>query len=239
MATETEFERELEIFRTDEENAQQYFFSYLSVRSLAAKDTGVLGVMNTTPLFWITAHHAMLLAAFVALGRIFDQNSEHNLDHLLNVASSDLSIFSKDALRLRKETVVTKQQAAAFVEDAHELTSADIRILRSQIAVRRATYETRYRDIRDKVFAHNALPDVEQVHDLLVKTNVDEMKDIFGFLHALYVALDGLLLNGHKPDVKPYKFRLPPDGSSPGRMAPGERVYREGHAMLKQMLPTI
>jgi hypothetical protein len=27
MATETEFERELEIFRTDEENAQQYFFA--------------------------------------------------------------------------------------------------------------------------------------------------------------------------------------------------------------------
>jgi hypothetical protein len=97
MAKETEFERELEIFRTAEETAQQYFFSYLSVRSLAAKDAGVLGVMNATPLFWITAHHAMLLAAFVALGRVFDQDSKHNLDLLMNVTARDLSIFSRSA----------------------------------------------------------------------------------------------------------------------------------------------
>jgi hypothetical protein len=54
---ETEFERELEIFRTEEETAQQYFFSYLSVRSLAATNGDVLKMINTTP--WITAHHAM------------------------------------------------------------------------------------------------------------------------------------------------------------------------------------
>ena len=32
------FEDELEVFRTEEETAQQYFFAYLSVLSLAASD---------------------------------------------------------------------------------------------------------------------------------------------------------------------------------------------------------
>jgi hypothetical protein len=67
-ATMTEFADELEIFRTEEEYAQQAFFAYLSVRSLAATDKDVLANMNNTPLFWRTTHHAMLEAAFLALG---------------------------------------------------------------------------------------------------------------------------------------------------------------------------
>jgi hypothetical protein len=70
MAT-AKFEVELEIFRTEEETAQQYFFSYLSIRSLAAANADVLDAMNTAPLFWKTVHHATLLSTFVALGRIF------------------------------------------------------------------------------------------------------------------------------------------------------------------------
>jgi AbiU2 len=68
---------ELEIFRTEEETAQQYFFAYLSVRSMAAENSDVLKMMNINPLFWVTAHHAMLLSTFVALGRIFDLKSKH------------------------------------------------------------------------------------------------------------------------------------------------------------------
>jgi hypothetical protein len=81
--TKTEFERELEVFRTEEETAQQYFFCYLSVRSLAAKKPDVLAAMNEASLFWATTHHAMLLSAIVALGRIFDQSSRHNINTLM------------------------------------------------------------------------------------------------------------------------------------------------------------
>ena len=63
MSTTMDFEEELEVFRTEEEVAQQYFFAYLSVRSLAASSKDVLANMNTTPLFWRTTHHAMLVAA--------------------------------------------------------------------------------------------------------------------------------------------------------------------------------
>jgi hypothetical protein len=72
---EAAFEQELEIFRKEEETAQQHFFAYLSVRELAASDIEVLRAMNTTPLFWLTTHHAMLMSTFIALGRIFDRFS--------------------------------------------------------------------------------------------------------------------------------------------------------------------
>jgi hypothetical protein len=56
------------------------------VRVLADSNDDVLKAMNTTPLFWLTTHHEMLLSAFIGLGRIFDQKSRHNIDHLMVVA---------------------------------------------------------------------------------------------------------------------------------------------------------
>jgi hypothetical protein len=235
---ETKFEEELEIFRTEEETAQQYFFSYLSVRSLAAENKAVLDVMNTAPLFWITTHHAMLLSAFVALGRIFDQQSKHNIDGLISTAWADLPAFSKAALEARKKSAgLTQAEVAAYVINAHELTAEDIRALRKEIAARRRIYEDRYRDIRHKVFAHTEVSGVDEINELLAKTSVEEMKALFAFLTALYSTLWGLFHNGHRPLLNIRDFVLPPDPAvAGGQMLPGEKVYREGHAVLQRLL---
>lgn len=234
----TEFENELEIFRKEEESAQQFFFSYLSVRTLAASSPHVLRTINENALFWITAEHSMLLAAFAALGRIFDQDSKHNLDRLMGLASRDLAIFSLDALRARKEaSQITAAQAAEFVIGRHALTLDDVKLLRKQIDVRRRIYENRYRDIRHKVFAHKATADITEINAMFAKTNIEEMKSLFGFLHALYGALCEAFHNGRKPDVTPYQFIL--SSEPPPRhiaLAPGERIFREGHAVLRSML---
>jgi hypothetical protein len=37
----------------------------------------------------------VLLSAFVALGRIFDQDSKHNIDSLMVIASKEFAVFSK------------------------------------------------------------------------------------------------------------------------------------------------
>jgi len=236
----TEFETELEIFRKEEESAQQFFFSYLSVRTLAAGSPDVLRMMNTNPLFWVTVHYSMLVAAFVALGRIFDQDSKHNIDRVIGIAANDLSIFSLDALRARKEALdITAEEAAEYVVGKHALASDDLKLLRKQIDVRRRIYEDRYRDIRHKVFAHKATADMTEINGMFAKTNIEEMKALFGFLHALHEALWELFNNGRKPDLKPYEFVLSPDPVPRHKPlgAPGERVFREGHAVLGLMMP--
>jgi hypothetical protein len=173
LAAKTNFERELEIFRTEEETAQQYFFAYLSVRNLAAENSDVLRMMNTNPLFWITAHHAMLLSTFVALGRIFDQDSKHNINTLMSAAYNDLTVFSMAALEARKKSSgLTQEEAAEYVIGKHELSAKDVRGLRKQIAGWRRIYEQRYRDVRHKVFAHKALSDLVEVNALLAKTSI-------------------------------------------------------------------
>jgi hypothetical protein len=227
------FVDELELFRTEEEVAQQYFFCYLSVRTLAAAEPEVLKAMNATPLFWITTHHAMLLSAFVALGRIFDQDhkSVHNIDKLIKAVSDDLAAFKRPALAVRKQAAGVSADDAA----AYELMPADVRDIRRQFAHWRRVYEARYRDIRHGVFAHKGL-DRAGSNALMAKTNVEEMKSLFGFLHVLYETLWGAYFNGRKPDVTIREFALTPATQTPvGSMKPGERVFREGHAVLTRL----
>src|ERR1700730_8268945 len=154
------FVHEGELFRSEEEVAQQYFFCYLSVRTLAAAEPEVLKTINATPLFWITTHHAMLLAAFVALGRIFDQDkkSVHNIDKLIKAVSDDLPGFTHPALAIRKQAGgLSAEDAAAYVQGTYELTPTDVRDIRKEVAHWRRVYEARYRDIRHGVFAHKGL----------------------------------------------------------------------------------
>jgi hypothetical protein len=225
------FEDELEVFHTEEETAQQYFFSYLGVRSLVATNAEVLRIMNATPLFWITTHHAMLLAAFVALGRIFDQDrrSLHNIDKLMRTVSADLAMFSRPALELRKQLTgaISRQEAKEYVSTAYELTAQDVRDIRKKVASWRKIYEARYRGIRHGVFAHKGLSKTG-TNALMKLTNVEEMKAMFGFLHKLHDALWELYKNGRKPDLRTRNFVMPPAEAPAGMtMTPG-RAHRAG-----------
>ena len=74
------FEHELEIFRTEAEAAAQFFYAYLSVHETAGRHPTVFRLLNTAPLFWNTNLGALQTSAFIALGRIFDQDSPHNID---------------------------------------------------------------------------------------------------------------------------------------------------------------
>ena len=67
LSDESEFEGELAIFKVEHETAQQYFFSYSSLRGIAGSNSDVLRSMNETSLFWLTVERAMLLSTFIAL----------------------------------------------------------------------------------------------------------------------------------------------------------------------------
>ncbi len=48
---EAQFERELEVFRTEAEAAMQFFYAYLTVHAVAADHKPVYRLLNTAPLF--------------------------------------------------------------------------------------------------------------------------------------------------------------------------------------------
>jgi hypothetical protein len=54
------------------------------------------------------------------------------------------------------------------------------------------------------------LSDTIDTDQLFKKTNIDEMKRLFAFLHALHNALWELLINGRRPELKIEQFNPKP-----------------------------
>jgi hypothetical protein len=157
----SELEKELELFRRDEEAAQQHFFAYLALHKFPSEDEAVLNALNRTPLFWITLRYGALQSAFLALGRTFDENSSHNVNRLLHLVGQNLGEFTRANLATRRMAggSMTKPQASAYAADKNELTSEDVRGMRKKVHDARTVWTDRYRDIRHKIYAHRGLQD--------------------------------------------------------------------------------
>ncbi len=236
MSEPNEFENELAIFQAEHETAQQYFFSYVSLQQIAASNSDVLRSMNETPLFWLTVESAMLLSTFMALGRIFDQRSPHNVDRLIATATKEVSTFSREALAARRRAApadLSADDIDNFVRDAFEPSEADFRSLRKEIKAMRKIYVERYRDVRDKFFAHKEVADLGEANTLLEGTTVDQTKTLLDSLDALERTLWQLLHNGRKPTLEIRPFLLPPPKTAQRR--PGEKIYQEVNAILQQI----
>jgi hypothetical protein len=235
----TPFVDELEVFRREEESAQQYFFGFLSLQLVPHANPDVLRKMNETPAFWITTRYALLMSAFMVIGRIFDQDpkSLHNIDKLLTSVSNEIGSLSKAGLKQRRIAEgMNPKQAADYVVDKYDLTTTDVRDMRRALAKWRKVYEARYREIRHKIFAHKGLSHAD-ADALMANTKIDEVKELLGFLHSLYISLWQLHINGRVPDLAPVRFFMPPaTGLHSNSLKEGERVYRESADLLYGML---
>jgi AbiU2 len=129
-----EFTEELEVFRTEEEAAQQCFFAYLGIRNTAAESRDVLRAMNENPMFWIMTEHALILSTFIILGRVFDTDSKHNVGKLMSLLESNRAVLSRTGLKQRREPEMTALGAAEYVKSKHDLTVAEIREIRFETA---------------------------------------------------------------------------------------------------------
>jgi len=211
---EREFERELELFRTECESAAQFFYGYLAIHEVAKRRKSVFRLLNENPLFWNTVSGALQTAAVIAIGRVFDQRSPHNLDKVLRLAQDNRAIFSKSALGQRKQggSPERPKWLDEYLQDVYEPSTGDFQKLRAQIKKNRKIYEANYRELRHKVFAHREASDQAEIDRLVAKTNLSEFERLFVFLLSTYESLWQLFMNGHKPTLRQSRYSVNPTG---------------------------
>lgn len=219
---EARFDTELEIFRTEAQAATQFFYAYIGVHMVARAHKSVHRMLNDAPVFWNTILGGLQAATFVALGRIFDQKSSHNLDQLLRMAQRDRQIFSKASLGKRKQAESKNAYAwlNGYLLRAHEPTARDFRRLRSHVRKWRKVYEKNYQPLRHQVYAHKELAERQAISSLFAKTNIRELQRLLVFLGSLYQAMWELFNNGRKPVLRPQRYsirRMRALPSPPGR----------------------
>lgn len=216
---EKAFDEELDIFRREVESGLQFFYGWLAINGVAGKDKAVERALNESSLFWLTVLGALQSSTFITLGRLFDQQSPHNVDTILGMAQRKSTMFSKAALGERKKASSAnwREWLGDYLRDAYEPTPVDFRRLRAHVKKWRAVYNAKYRDIRRKIHAHKEIVDRTQVQALYANTRIREVEHMLVFLKKLQLALWELFHNGNKPVLKPMPYAA-------SRMLAGKRT---------------
>ena len=207
---ETAFEQELELFRQECEGAAQFFFGYLAIHEVAKRRETVRQLLNRNAMFWNTATGAMQTAAIIAVGRIFDQGSPHNIDRVLKTAQDSPSMFSKASLGRRKQAGASETPSwlGNYLQGAYAPVPSDFRRLRDHVKKRRRIYEANYRDLRHKVYAHRVVADDSEVAPIVAKTSIRELERLLLFLLRFYESMWHLFMNGRKPKLRRLRFSV-------------------------------
>jgi hypothetical protein len=179
---EREFEDELEMFRTEVEQAKQFFYAYLGIDAEVREEKALFQLLNRAALLWNTIQYALQQSTFVALGRIFDPNPNvHGIARLMRLALTNATMFSKAALEQRKPGF------PELLAAAHEPSSQQMRALRRDIQMWRQTFEKRYAPLRNRFYAHRERG--LELGALLEGTTIEEIERMLAFLGSVYEAL--------------------------------------------------
>ena len=193
------FETELEILGTEAESAAQFVYAYGAIHEVAEKNTEIVTLLNTAPLFWNTILGALQMSAFIVLGRVFDDDkSSHGVARLLSLAMASPQIFTRDALAARKQSI-SPAKLDGFLSTTYELLPSDLEFLQQKVSENKAVYEAKYKPIRNKIYAHKDITRNATVDALFAETNIVELQTLTLFLQSLYNALCKLFHNGSKP----------------------------------------
>jgi hypothetical protein len=207
--TAVAFEKELEIFRQEAQSAAQFLYAYLSIHETAARRREVHALLDKSALFWNTNLSALQTAAFIALGRAFDTDSNHNIGQLLRIAQNNRNIFLKPALGVRKQALgLSAADTVNYLVTAYEPSVQDFRDIRKRVNKQRTIYEAKYRNIRHQWFAHRNLADANEASVLFAQTNTRELQKLVTFLVSLYDALWNLYFNGYKPSFQQNRYSV-------------------------------
>ncbi len=204
MSSEEKFLLELNIFRNEVILLSKYLYMELAIHVIVNKNKHILSTMNRTPTFWNTVLSGFQNSTFITIGRIFDNESKHNIHTLFKVVENNKSLFSKKSFKKRwvnnedKKTDKMNSYLKKYMESFYEPTDDDFRKFKKFISKQQKIYENIYRPIRHQ-FGHKKYSTNEEVKILFDKVNISELEKFCILLEGIHEALWQLYHNGRGP----------------------------------------
>ena|GEM_PF-3683345 len=113
-----------------------------------------------------------------------------------------------------------------------EPTPSDFRKLKKEIAKARRIYETRFRDLSHKVFAHLELHGEAEVSLVTKSANINELKRLLITLSSIHNTLVNMYLNGHQPVVQKLRYSVKPPKDQKENKRLHERIFDQTEQVL-------
>lgn len=204
MVRHRDFEVQLENFRHESSLSAQYIYTDMAIQHAASKSEKLLGRLNETPRFWTTCGASLQSSAYVSIARIFDTTSNYNIDKLLSSMESNLHIFQREALAIRKRD--NKMEYPDWLDDyllnAYYPTVKDVEKLKNKVAKWRSVFERTIKPARNKYLAHREKTDSAEVQALFSGGTISDLWRLTVFLLQLNEVLWQQLYNGKKPTFR-------------------------------------
>lgn len=179
----------LEVLRKQADDCATCLYAYLSIHAVADRSQAVRSRLNRDALFWNVSLHALQASAILAIGRAYETNSTHNVGAFMRVIWRNRPVFSRAALRARKQQEVFAGDLTGLNTYMHGIrvpTRSDLARVSRVVSKHRATYIQKYRPLRDQIFAHTLTASAAAIGALFSQTNVRELQRMATYLGLLH-----------------------------------------------------
>jgi HEPN superfamily AbiU2-like protein len=200
----------LKIFKSQADECIACLYTYLTIHVVAGKDKHIGAHVQRNALFWGTTLRALQTSLILALGRVFETDTPHNLGTFMRVVKQNRAAFSRHALRNRKAGFFSNNQTAldSYVKEAKIPSRSDFRRVANFVKAHRRSYLLKYRDLRDKVFAHTLVVSSNEITKLFSKTNIRELQRMTTYLGRLHDGVLSAFQDGGRITVGPRRYSV-------------------------------
>jgi hypothetical protein len=199
-----EFDKELNL-------ACWSFYTWKSIKNIAAEDKKILHALNKNPLSWNIILYSLQNAFFSAIGRLFDTDRRtFSIHTLLRTCIENIDQFNKDALRERKIKGSNMDKLPwldGYIEKSYEPKKVDFQNLKSEVSKKQKLYDSGCKPIRDKIFAHKELKEIKRVDELFRKIKIGEIQNLLCFLYQIEKIMFEILYNGRLMNIGDFTFK--------------------------------
>jgi len=186
------------------------FYTWKNIHNIAAEDKKVHQALNGNALSWNIILYSLQSTFFITIGRLFDTDGRSFSVHtFLRKCIENVDQFSKDALRKRRIKGSEANKPSwldEFIEKSYQPNKEDFLKLKDEVSKRQKQYESIYKPIRHKIFAHKDLKNIKCVDILFRKAKIGEIQDILYFLYQIKMIIRELLENGIWKKIGYYSF---------------------------------
>ncbi len=191
-------------FSNEVYQATACYVIWKNLQNQPADDSALLNSLNKNALSWVFIRHSMMVSLIMTLGRIFDTDGESvSIDDLIKSCISDIHLFSKSSLRERKMRASNASNwIDSYMESVYEPSENDFQRLKPEIKKYRDIFNSYYKPLRHKIFAHSDKQIFQKTDELWSETKNANMEELLNFLEDIKITLQEAYLNGRKPELK-------------------------------------
>ena len=188
----------LRTFKRQADDCVAALYAYLTIHTVAGASRPIREHVNENALFWNIALHALQSALILALGRVFEHNTPHNIHTFMQVTSDNRIAFLRVALGRRKAAIFDRDPEGlkSYIREARSPRPGDFSRVAARVREHRKAYLASYRVLRHHVFAHTLTTDPDEIADLFSKTNIRQLQRMTTYLGTLHDAFWEAFHNG-------------------------------------------